>query len=86
MGLPEKPRSKKLIPFNKKCAEEKVRHILKWFVHQPTIQNDLSGNYITENRVETIPEKVNAAVLDEDVDIYIVKDTSMRMRGCQLKI
>ena len=47
--------------------------MLSWFVEKPVIQAALKGELIEEENVECRPEKVSNGVLDENVDIHLVR-------------
>ena len=49
--------------------------MLSWFVDRTVVGRVLEqhGQLINEEEVECIPEKINHAVLDENVDIYLIR-------------
>ena len=47
--------------------------ILSWFVDQEAIHKAMDGNLIEKKFVECRPEKVSAAVLDDNVDVNLVR-------------
>lgn len=61
-------------PQYKKSTEQKSAIILSWFVNKEIVNKELNLNYIiNEEEVETIHDKVLSAVLDELVEINIIK-------------
>ena len=47
--------------------------VLGWFVEKSVIQAALKGGLIEEESVECRPEKVSNAVLNENVDIHLIR-------------
>ena len=47
--------------------------MLSWFVEKAVIQAAITGGLIEEESVECRPEKVSNAVLDENVDIHLIR-------------
>ena len=47
--------------------------ILSWFVHSNVIEMAMNGNLIEEELVKCRPQRITSAVLDEDVDINLVR-------------
>ena len=47
--------------------------LLSWFVDEVTSQAALDGILIDEDKVECMPEKIPMALLDENVDVYLIR-------------
>ena len=47
--------------------------MLLWFVSKSEINSALAGSLIEEEEVECRPEKISNAVLDENVDINLIR-------------
>ena len=47
--------------------------MLSWFVEHSIAKQALTGTLIEEEDIECRPERVTNAVIDENVDIYIVR-------------
>jgi len=47
--------------------------MLRWFVDKCVAESALSGELIEENEVECRPERVPNALLDENVDINLIR-------------
>ena len=57
----------------KKEIEAKQKHILGWFVEQDKVEAAMSGDILSENHIEMIPENVPSACLgNERVDINMI--------------
>ena len=50
-----------------------VAVILSWYVSKQAMNDALDGNLIDEAEVECRPEKIPDSVLDENVDICLVR-------------
>ena len=46
--------------------------LLNWFVDEFATQAALDGTLIDVDKVECMPEKIPNAILDENVDIYLI--------------
>jgi zinc finger SWIM domain-containing protein 3 len=80
IGMPAKKKSKKSnfqapCSFIKLPVSAKEQIVLSWFVDCTVVGRVLEqhGQLIKEEEVECIPEKINNAVLDENVDIYLIR-------------
>ena len=47
--------------------------LLYWFVNEFATQIALDGTVLDEDKVECLPKKIPNAILDEDVDIYLIQ-------------
>ena len=47
--------------------------ILGWFLDQKSVKPVLNGQLVEEDMVECRPEKISNAILDETVDVHIVR-------------
>ena len=47
--------------------------ILSWFVNKQVIKDALGGQLIEEDRVECRPERIPDSVLDENVDVCLIR-------------
>ena len=88
-GLPKKKKQRKICSFLQLHTSEKVKgvvhenhvlviHIiftvmLRWFVDDEFVKSALNGELIEEESVECRPEVVPNAVLDENVDVFLVR-------------
>ena len=47
--------------------------IMKWFVSQSNVSDALNDILLDEDTIETRPEKITAACIDENVNIHRIK-------------
>ena len=47
--------------------------ILNWFVDREVVQAAVKGQIIEEDSVECRPEKVSNAIIDDNVDVFLVR-------------
>ena len=75
IGLPKGKRLRlaKNVPFQQKDMPARQRQILSWFVNEEDVGKPISGNKLDEDSVESIPENIPSASLDEErADINII--------------
>ena len=60
--------------------------MLKWLIDDEVLESALNGLLIEEESVECRPEVVPNAVLDEKVDIFLIKKYFTMMHGCWSRI
>ena len=73
IGLPRKKPKVGPVAFENMLPEEKEKLLLSWFVGADEALEAITGRKITEDQVETIPENVNNACIDESVCIQTIK-------------
>jgi len=73
IGLPRKKAKSGPVAFEKMLPPQKDIIILSWFVGKDAAEEAIKGKIITEDVVETIPENVNNACVDECVCMQSVK-------------
>ena len=73
IGLPRKKAKRVPVAFEKLLPQQREKKILSWFVGMDTAEAAIKGKVITEDTVETIPENVNNACIDECVCMQSVK-------------
>ena len=73
IGLPRKKAKSTPVAFEKLLPQQKKIIILSWFVGMDVTEAAIKGKLITEDTVETIPENVNNACIDECVCMQSVK-------------
>lgn len=61
------------VAFEKLLLQKREKIILSWFVGMDAAEARMKGKVITEDTVETIPENVNNACIDECVCMQSVK-------------
>ena len=71
IGLPRKKLKVGPVAFENLLPEQKEKIILSWFVGEDNALKAITGRKITEDLVETIPENVNNACINESVCIPI---------------
>ena len=47
--------------------------MLNWFVDKTVVQDAIDGNLIEEDQVECQPQKIPNSVLDENVNVHLVR-------------
>lgn len=75
IGLPKRDKveeKQNIVPFRKQPTENKIKKMLKWLVPESVISKSLMG-YEIEEHVETIPEKLSSAIVDEEVNINLIE-------------
>ena len=73
IGLPRKKPKVGTVAFENMLPEQKEKVLLSWFVGADEALEAIMGRKITEDLVETIPENVNNACIDESVCIQSIK-------------
>lgn len=73
IGLPRKKAKGAPVAFEKLLPQQRERIILSWFVGVDVAEAAMKGKVITEDIVETIPENVSNACIDECVCMQNVK-------------
>ena len=73
IGLPRKKAKGAPVAFEKLLAQQRDKIILLWFVGMDVAEAAMKGKVITEDIVETIPENVNNACIDECIWMQNVK-------------
>ena len=73
IGLPRKKAKGVPVAFEKLLPQQREKIILSWFVGMDAAEAAMKGKVITEDIVETIPENVDNACIDECVCMHSVK-------------
>ena len=73
IGLPRRKAKVTAVAFEKLLPQQREKIILSWFVGMDAAEAAMKGKVITEDIVETIPENVNNACIDECVCMQSVK-------------
>ena len=73
IGLPRKKLKVGPVAFENMLPEQREKLLLSWFVGADEALEAIMGRKITEDLVETIPENVNNACIDESVCIQSIK-------------
>ncbi|CAG9772142.1 unnamed protein product [Ceutorhynchus assimilis] len=74
IGLPRKPQVYGPKIFRKKTNVEKCSTILKWLVTDDLAERALLGYHlIDEDEIETMPQEITNAIIDDNVNILITK-------------
>ena len=73
IGLPRKKAKRVPAAFDKFLPKQREKIILSWFVGIDAAEAAIKGKVIIEDTVETIPENVNNACIDECVCMQSVK-------------
>ncbi|KAG5897592.1 hypothetical protein JTB14_019540 [Gonioctena quinquepunctata] len=73
IGLPKK-KKRKTVAFAKKSHHEKQNVILNFFVEDGNIVEDIiNGKFLENSDLKMLPEKISHAVLDEVIDIHMIR-------------
>lgn len=73
IGLPKK-KKRNTVAFAKQSHHEKQNVILNFFVKDRSIVKDIiNGKFLENLDLKTIPEEISYAVLDEAVDIHMIR-------------
>ena len=86
IGLPRKKAKDGPVAFEKLLPQQREKVILSWFVGMDAAESAIKGKVITEDTVETIPENVDNACIDECVCMQSVKRFLQMMLGKRLKL
>lgn len=73
IGLPRKKAKFGPVAFEKMLPQQRDKVIMTWFVGKDAAEEAMKGKIITEDVVETIPENVNNACIDDCVCMQSVK-------------